>query len=68
MYDAIIMALNIAASFLAFLSLIAVAALMFIGFMVLPIGFIVCKEMGSDLDKVLAFAWHEFTGKKDDKK
>lgn len=68
MYDVVIMALNIAVSFLAFLSLIAVAALMFIGFMVLPIGFIVCKAMGTDLDKVLAFAWHEFIGKKDDKK
>jgi hypothetical protein len=39
---------------------------MFIGMFVLPIGFIVCKAMGTDLDKVLVFTWNEFRGKKNE--
>jgi hypothetical protein len=66
MAEIFMMIFNFAICFLLFLTVIAVAITMFIGMFVLPIGFIVCKAMGTDLDKVLVFTWNEFRGKKNE--
>lgn len=66
MPEFLLLIFNFAICFLLFLTVIAVAITMFIGMFVLPIGFIACKAMGTDLDKVLVFTWNEFRGKKDE--
>lgn len=66
MPEILILIFNFAICFLLFLTVIAMALAMFVGMFALPIGFIVCKAMGTDLDKVLVFTWNEFRGNKDE--